>query len=264
MTLITLNKKKIFYTDSGKGKTIVLLHGFMESSEIWNEYIKSLCKSFRVITVDLPGHGRSNMFSDIHTMDMAADLIMELLQALKINEFVFVAHSMGGYISMAFAEKYPKQIKGICMLHSSAMADSDEVKEARNRTVEIVKQNRKDFISSFIPDLFAPQNVEKYPNEISKLKDIARSMNANAIVAAIEGMKERKDRQFVLSQAKYPILFIGGRFDKRIDLEKLQYQAALPKYSEVMILEDSGRMGYIEAKEVVLNRIINFASSCLR
>ena len=125
--------KNIYYKSQGKGQAIVLLHGFMEDKSMWEKIARVLSSSFNVITVDLPGHGRSECVSDIHTMDMMAVAVNKVLRELEVKHCVMIGHSMGGYVTLAYARKYPGKIRGMGLFHSHAADDTPEQKPNRNR-----------------------------------------------------------------------------------------------------------------------------------
>ncbi|CEN49046.1 Beta-ketoadipate enol-lactone hydrolase I (fragment) [Capnocytophaga canimorsus] len=129
-----------FYTKKGKGKAVILLHGFLENHTIWEKFAEELSATHRVITPDLAGHGKTPCFSEIHPMEMMAEGIFEILQAEKIKDCILVGHSMGGYVSLAFAEKYPDQVKGIVLMNSTAAADSIEKQKNREKPYELPRQ----------------------------------------------------------------------------------------------------------------------------
>ena len=243
------------YTDQGKGNSIVLIHGFTESLTIWNKFSEALSKKYRVISIDLPGHGKSKCIGEVHLMEGMADAIDSVIKMLQIDSFMMVGHSMGGYVSLSYAEKYPEKVKGLCLFHSQAAADSPEVKVNRARTIEIVKQNHFDFINQFIPDLFAPSNRQRLHTEIETLKTEARSfLTKESIIASIEGMRQRKDKCDFLSKINIPVLFIAGKLDSRISIAKVTEQLALPKHAEALFL-NIGHMGYLEAPKETLKTI---------
>ncbi len=253
--------KKIHYSSEGQGDTIVLLHGFMESLLIWNDFSHELAKNFNVVCIDLPGHGKTECISEVHSMELITDIVKQILDHLKIANFVLIGHSMGGYASLQFADQYPNMLKGLGLFHSQALADTEETKKNRDRTCEIVKQNRKNFISQFIPDLFAPENVEKFAAEISILQSQVIDMTAEAIIAAQNGMKIREDKLNVLMGLQAPILFILGKKDSRVAVQQGMVQAVLPSHSEVLLL-NVGHMGYLEARDETLLTIKAFAEKC--
>jgi len=255
---INYKGKTIHFESAGQGSAVVLLHGFLESSQIWKAFAEDLSKEYRVVTVDFPGHGRSQIIGEVHSMEMMAETVKFVLDKLEITENVIVGHSMGGYVSLAFAQMYPDFIKGIGLFHSQASADSDETKENRRRTINIVRRNRIGFISSFIPDLFAEANIPKFQDEIDLLKKHASEISPEGIIAAIEGMKQRSSKLDLLMQAKIPFLFIAGKEDSRIPVQNVMAQAILPELAEVLILSNVGHMGFIEAKTETLQMIKGF------
>lgn len=253
----------IAYTVSGEGNTLVLLHGFLESTLIWKDFVAVLEKHFRVVCIDLPGHGESDCIGYIHEMEMNAEVVHAVLQHLQIRSCVMIGHSMGGYVTLAFAEKYPEALNGICLFHSTALPDSEEKKRDRDRTINIVKKDAMTFIRAVIPNLFATGNKEKYNAEIDELIFGAAQMPTQGIIATLEGMKIRKDRTQVLKDVNVPVLIIAGKQDTAVPFDSLLPQLALPKHCEALILDNVGHTGFIEAKEKTLNVLFNFAKSCL-
>ena len=253
---------KIFYRVQGKGPSLVLLHGFLESQNIWNYYASQLSAHCKVITLDLPGHGRSDNIDEVHTMEQMADITHKLLDLLQVQDCVIIGHSMGGYVSLAFAENFPERVRGFGMFHSHALADSTEAKINRGRAIQVVKNNHKDFISHFIPDLFTLRNQEKYSQEIKALQEESRQIEKNGIIAALGGMRKRTEKLKLLKASKVPVLFIIGKKDSRTPMDLMQEQISLAQHSEVLILDQVAHMGFIEAKEVCLSFIKDFSLRC--
>lgn len=259
MNSLLVNGKQINYSAHGAGNTLVFLHGFAESLEIWDDFSAALQNEFRVVTVDLPGHGGTGIFGPSHTMEFMADVVKVVLDHLEINSCVMIGHSMGGYVALAFARKYPETLVGIGLFHSHAAADSDEVRKNRVRTINIVYSNRSGFIQQFIPELFAPENVPSYPGEIEKLRQIAMQPPPEGITAALRGMMERDDNTSLLRELKIPVLFIAGAADSKIPLKMMVDQAALADHAEVLILARTGHLGFIEEKDKTLQTVRFFA-----
>lgn len=260
---IEFQHKQIHYKVEGKGKTIVFLHGFLENLHIWDSIAESLSKDFQIVRIDLPGHGESENLAEVHSMDLMADCVFELLKLLNVTDCVLVGHSMGGYISMAFSRKYSEVLKGLVLFHSHAAADTEQGKINRSRTVEIIQKNHKDFITYFIPELFAEENRKMYSHEISILQKEARKMSKSGIIAALEGMKHRQDSLDVLKKAHFPVLFIIGKQDSRTPMEMMQHQIILPKISEILLLENVAHMGFIEAEKYSLQSLRGFSMKVL-
>lgn len=256
-TVIFLGKE-IFFSETGNGFPIVFLHGFLESSAIWEDFSVELSASFRVICPDLPGFGKTSVIAEIHTMELFARAVKTILDSLGIEKCIMVGHSMGGYTTLEFARLFPEMLNGFVLFHSQAMADSEEAKENRRRTINIVKINRAGFIQHFIPDLFAPANIEKFSAEIENLKKMAAGTSGEGIIAALNGMKERHSNLDLLTSTHLPVLFIAGKHDSRIPVQNVMAQALLPSHSEVLILGNTGHMGYIEARDETLGMIRSF------
>ena len=159
---------KVRYTDKGKGRAVVLLHGFLESIELFEEFSTRLSRSFRVISIDLPGHGQTPSLGYIHTMDLMAKCAKKVMDSLHLKKYVVVGHSMGGYAALAFAGLFPENVSGLCLFHSTALPDSEEKKKDRERVAEIVKQDHKQFVSDLIPKLFAAENIPLLKDEIGR------------------------------------------------------------------------------------------------
>jgi len=257
-----LNGKNVHYKISGRGETLVLLHGYLESLEMWSEHQEFLSDKYQVISIDLPGHGLTDNFGDIHTMSFMAEVVYEILQDEKVEKCVMVGHSMGGYTTLAFAKKYPQMLNGFGLFHSHASADTDVAKRNRERTIEIIKQDKGQFINEFIPSLFAPDNVEKFADQIEIQMKMANAMPKESVIAAMAGMKERSSTVDILMDSKVPVLFIAGKHDSRIPLEKTLAQAALPTISQILILGDAGHMSWAEEEQKTITALDGFMQLC--
>ncbi len=263
MAYIKFRKKNIFFTDEGKGKTVILLHGFTESSKIWTGFASKLSEKFRVICIDLPGHGKSECIDTIHSMELMAEVVMTVMTKLKTGKAIMVGHSMGGYVTLAFAGKYPSKLRGLCLFHSHCYADSPEEKENRNRTIDIVGKDKLSFLAQFIPGLFPVEVHKTYAGKIEKLIHQASKMHKEGVIAALEGMKNRQDQSELLKKTGIPVLFIVGLRDAKAPLSRLLEMFSLPVRSEILLLRDCGHMGYIEAPEETLRAVMNFTKGYL-
>jgi len=260
---IEYRSQNVHFTDAGEGSVVVLLHGFTESLEIWNYFSAQLSENHRVICIDLPGHGRTANFAAAHSMELMAEVVHAVLAFCRVSSCVMVGHSMGGYVSLAFAEAFPEMLKGLALFHSQADADDDETRRNRDRTIELVRMNRAGFINQFIPDLFASANRDRLHKEIEALKNQAGSISGKALVAALEGMKDRKAHSELLKKLDFPVLFIAGKQDTRIAFGKVLEQIALPRHAEALLLENVGHMGYLEARETTLEVLEGFVARAL-
>ncbi len=246
----------IYYTDSGKGSAVVFLHGFLENSTIWSPFVPLLTKKHRVICMDLLGHGQSGSIGYIHTMELMAEALATVLKYLKIKKCTLVGHSMGGYVALAFAENLPDVVRGLCLVNSTSRADSKERKLNRDRAIKSIKDNHKTFIRMAITNLFRPKNRTLFSNEIKALKKEALKTPLQGIVAALEGMKIRPDREVLLHFSPYKKMMIIGKKDPVLRYDDLIDQT---KSSKVDVVEcPDGHMSFIENKTLFFQSIVHF------
>ena len=247
---------QISYTNTGKGTAIVLLHGFLENKAMWDFYIPEFTKKNRLITIDLLGHGASECLGYVHTMEDHANAVHAVLSKMRIRKAVFVGHSMGGYVALAFAELYPEKVKGLVLLNSTARADSQERKRNRDRAVKAVKKSFITFISLSIVNLFSENNRGRLSAEIEKVKKEALKTPLQGIVASLEGMKIRMDREVLLHLTKYPKLMILGEKDPVLPYQETKEQLENTKIDLVSFPD--GHMSYIENEDELLIVLLSF------
>lgn len=260
----TFKKGKVTFSDTGKGRTVVLLHGFLGSHEIWEQTISNLSKSYRVIAIDLPGHGGTDNFGYVHSMELIAKCVKKVLEQLKLKRYVLIGHSMGGYAALAFADLFPDDIRGICLYHSSAYADSEEKKRDRSRSVKVVKANHKIYTSEVIRNLFSTKNLKYLKKELSFASKIAGKTKKQGIVASLEGMKDRIDRRIILALVEYPIMMVIGEHDNVLPSAQLLEQADKIQRKQILYLEHDGHMGFLESPKVSNKALRLFLRVCYK
>jgi len=250
----------ISYSDTGSGSTIVLLHGYLESSEIWNSFAEKLAGRFRVISVDLPGHGGSDIFGEIHTMEFMAGAVYGLLEDLNTGSVFMAGHSLGGYVTLAFLEFFPEKLTGYCLFHSQPFADQPAAIEKRRREIEIVKAGKKELMyPDNVERMYAAVNLGRLTESLRRSKDIASRIPDKGIIAVLNGMIARPSRVHLMEEGKVPCLWVLGAMDNYISCEAIQSQVKLPIKSEVVILKNSGHMGFVEEENEALEAVRRFA-----
>ena len=255
----------IFYTVSGTGKKIVLIHGFGEDGSIWQEQVNFLKEHFCVIVPDIPGSGNSSFLKNAN-IDIYAEIIKEIVDAEaqklpigKNDEITMIGHSMGGYITLAFAEKFPQYLNSFSLFHSSAFADEQEKIDGRLKAIEFIKANGAyAFLKTSTPTLFTKQFSEKNPEKISSLIENGKKFTDETLIQYYTGMINRPNRTAVLKSFTKPVLFIIGEHDLAIPLNISLQQCYLPAISYVHILNESAHMGMWEEKEKANTLLLNF------
>ena len=245
----------IFYTDQGKGFPVLLIHGFCETHQIWESFSKELSKDFRILSIDLPGFGKSELLREPFSVTDVGLRVLEFLKELKIESCIPIGHSLGGYVTLAMAEKQSKIFKAFGLFHSTAYPDTEERRLSRNKVIEFVtKHGVTTFIESFIPPLFYDQSNP----HILPLVRLASQTKAETLIAYIKAMRDRPDRTNVLEQFQGPILFIAGEKDAGISPESVKKQASLASNVTFNLLPGIAHMGMFESEEVTLTLIHKF------
>ncbi len=241
-------------------KCVVLLHGYLESMLVWDDFVPLLYKQVRVVTLDLPGHGVSVVEGEVHTMEFLADCVADGLKSLGIEKCTVVGHSMGGYVALAFAERHADMLDGVVMLSSTPYADSEQKRESRDREIALVKAGKKELLAKVAPAAgFAVQNRKRMRDEIEDLVELVYMTEDEGVVAILNGMMQRKDQSEMLRNLKAKKTFIFGRFDDYISVEVAEKIASEQPDANVVWLENSGHMGFFEEPEATAQAILDSA-----
>jgi len=239
----------IYFTDHGKGFPVVFLHGFCETHHIWSGILPQLQSSWRVMAVDLPGFGKSYPAVPPDSLDEVADILIGWLQSIGIRKCILFGHSLGGYVTLAVANKNPGLLAAFGLIHSTAYADSEEKKANRNRVIEFVRQHGVGpFVESFIPPLFAdPQHPL-----ISRVVAIGKTTPLETLISYTAAMRDRPDRTSVLTGFNGKILLLAGAYDSLIPVDVIKEQARYCKYPVVAVLQGVAHMGMLEKEAEIV------------
>lgn len=251
---------RVKYSDLGKGNAIVLLHGYLETGEVWQPLENLLAATHRVLSVDLPGHGGSEVTGDPHTVEYMADAVRAVIRDSGEKKVLLAGHSLGGYVTLAFAEKYPELLTGYVLLHSHPFADSQEAIAKRKREITLVRAGKKDIMyPSSISMMFAEQNLAKMPEAVARSKEIASQNSAEGIIAMLNAMMARPSRSSLVESGALPMLWILGRHDLYFSPEKALGDIKIPGKGRVVILENSGHLGFVEETDLAAELINEFS-----
>ena len=246
--------------DSQEGeRCIVLLHGYLESMLVWEDFVPLLYKKARVITLDLPGHGISQVMGECHSMEFLADTVKEMLDSLGVERCTLVGHSMGGYVALAFCQKYPERLDGVVLLSSTPNADSEEKRANREREIKLIKSGKKELLTHTAPQAgFAADNRRAMRDYIEDLVEIIHITEDEGIIALLNGMIARCDQNEMLQKSPVRQLFILGRKDEYITPPVAEAMVAAHPQAKVVWLENSGHMGFIEEAKACASALLDF------
>lgn len=259
---ITYRQNKISYSISGNGPAVVLLHGFPMDQRVWEDFTQELANQFTVLAMDFPGFGQSDMLDIQPDMWVTAEALHTIVQAEGLQQFVLVGHSMGGYLALAYARRYSPLLRGLLLFHSQAGADDEKSKLSRNQTIESINNNKDAFVRSFVKGLFDQQYAEQHPEAIEKILNITLEQKTEAVAAAMAALRDRIDQTTILQQLSCPVLFIIGKNDSRIPAQLIMPQVEMPAHSELILLANTGHMGFLEARDITLKATKSFIERC--
>lgn len=253
---IPFKNARVFYTDEGTGRAILLIHGFLENHKMWNAIVPHLTQRNRVITVDLPGHGASDCMGYVHSMELLAEATNEVLKHLRVRKCILIGHSLGGYVSLAFAELFSEKVKGLCLMNSNAHADSEERIAIRNRAISLAQKQYENLIRMSFLNLFDPETKGIIQKARDEALQEALKTPVQGYIAMQEGMKLRPNRCYVLQKATYKKLYIIGNKDP-IFKSNISVQEAKINKAECVVFPN-GHMSHIENTTELIDTLSKF------
>lgn len=255
---ILYKNKKIFYSIYGSGKAVMLVHGFGETGTVWQNQIDFFKEKFLLIIPDLPGSGQSEMIKDM-SMEELAEVLHSIIHEEDLNTCIMIGHSMGGYVTLSFAEKYWNHLERFGLVHSTAFADSDEKKFARKKGIEHIKKyGAFEFLKTTTPNLFSSNSKSELKQSIDSFIESLSVFSSEALIAYYEAMINRPERISVLKKSAQPLLLVAGEHDIAVTLEDILKQSHLAEITQFHILKKSGHMGMMEEPETLNNILDEF------
>lgn len=253
----------ISHTEAGLGLALLLIHPFPTDQRLWEQQRVGLQKYFRVITLDLLGFGLAQPTDGkAVTMENYADQVKALLDQLQIKKAIIGGESLGGYIALAFLQKYPDRVNGLVLSNTQSIADTPEAKEKREATaIEVLEQGTSKFITNLLPKLLSPTATVAQQNS---LKKIVESQHPNAIASALRGMAQRSDTSNILANSTLPVLVITSDQDSLVSPEQSQQMHALAKKSQLITVADAGHLSSFEQPEQWNAAVESWGSTIIR
>lgn len=253
---ISFKSGELFYRISGKNRPVILLHGFGEDGTIFENQINALKEKNQLIIPDLPGSGRSDFIPGDLQMEDYAQAVIHILDEEKLEKCMIIGHSMGGYITLAIAEKHPERLSSFGLFHSSAYADDEEKKKSRLKSISFIQDHgSRKFLEESIPKLFSERFKKEQPDKVNEIIDRYAHFQPEVLIQYTRAMMNRPDRTTILKDWKQPILMIIGEEDNAVPLTHSLQQSHLPKLCYIHIAKDTGHMGMLE-DSVSCNKII--------
>lgn len=270
MSVKTSQLKTPFYSLSyriiGKGQPVFLIHGYGEDSSIWNNQIESLSTICQLIVLDLPGSGQSFITPKGYaewlpelSMEDLAECIHEIVHVEDLSPAILLGHSMGGYISLAFARHYPNHLKALGLVHSTAFADSAEKKSVRLKSIEFIRENGGHALfKTTMVNLFGEAFRIVAPEKVQELVEATKAFDPLVLMAYTKAMMQRPNHSELLCYLPGPVLFVAGPEDIAAPIADIEQQATIPNKSYLKVMEGVGHMGMLESPEEMNRHLSGF------
>ncbi len=223
------------------GLPIVLIHGFGLNRSIWVEMVKAHLQDDRMILPDVRGHGESDAPEGAYPMRLLADDIAGLLDYLGIEKAVVCGHSMGGYIALAFADRYPDRLLGLGLITSRSGADSEEKRQGRYHLVEEIRERGSVVLAESLAF-----KITRDPSLQKFIYDLILTTSPQGIIGAALGMAERPDQAEMLRHLDRPVLVAAGAEDQIVPLEEARKIADLLQQGTFVEIPNAGHLPMME------------------
>lgn len=249
-----------YHIEKSDKPIIFLVHGYCCDSRIWEKLIPSLSAQFSLIVPDLIGYGESELGKH-YSMEYLADYIHAIAVREGIEAYHYVGHSMGGYIGLAYLQKYPTYLKKLTLLNSHCFTDSAEKSTNREKTITfLARHGSNTYVNEIYKSLFSKAFYQSHAELIEELKLRAKSYPVETLIQSCRGMIDRKDHSDTLKNASIPIQFILGMEDSLIPTADFLKQCAFPSVSSIHLIEKMGHMGMFEEMKATFEHISSFSS----
>lgn len=239
---------------------VILLHGFCEDSSVWHTVARDLDEK-NVFFIDLPGFGQAPLAPE-NTIHAYAAAVVSRMDELGLHKAIICGHSLGGYVALEIAARYPERFIALGMIHSHPFADSPERITNRQRAIEMLKQGKKDmYVAQLFPGLFAPDFLETNPKVVAEVTENGKRQSAEGIIAALETMIGRRDHMDTLTNLPFPAHWLLGAQDSLIPVQTALKAVLASDVATVECLPNAGHMAMLEDPKAVV-RWLEIVGSC--
>jgi 3-oxoadipate enol-lactonase len=250
-----VNESSFFYRESGEGPLAVFIHGFPLDHSLWLDQLKGLAHVRRCIAPDLRGFGRSDPTVDpVLTMEMLADDVAGLIEAVGEDSADIVALSMGGYVALALYELRPRMVRTLTLMDTRATADGPSARAGRDAmAARLLDRGRSEIATEMIGGLLGREPSKRAQ---ARLRSMVESTRYETFLAALEGMKDRPDRSSLLPAIEVPALVVSGDQDTLIPVDEAREMAANIPAARTTIISGSGHLPPVEQPDQVNQALI--------
>jgi 3-oxoadipate enol-lactonase len=252
------NDARIDVRIEGSGSCVVLIHGFPLTKQMWDDQIAALAPHARVVAIDLRGMGDSSVTPGPYLMETLAGDVAAVLDALDVRRATLIGHSLGGYVSLAFARMYVERLERLALVCSRIDADTPERAQARREQADDAERSNSSarIIDAMANATLAPQTRERRHDIVEKFKKIAEKNDPRGLAAMLRGMAMRDSAEDIAREFEVPVLVVAGQFDPLVPVEQASKTAEAFPAGSLEVIGGSGHVPALEAPDQL--------SACLR
>jgi 3-oxoadipate enol-lactonase len=236
-------------TDRPRG-TLLLIHAFPLNARMWEPQFALAANGWRVIAPQLRSMDGGSHDQPATSMDEHAGDVIDLLDALHVEDVVVAGLSMGGYIAFALFRHAPRYLRALVLADTRPQADTPEGVEGRRKMLALVKEKGPGAVADeMIPKLLGEHTRRTRPNVAERVRSLILASSADAIANAITALMTRADSSPLLASIHVPTLIVVGEQDTITPpaLSEQMYQAI--KGSEYVAIPDCGHLSNLEQPE---------------
>lgn len=257
---IEVDDFSVSYFDDGISTVpIVFIHGFPFDKTSWNNQVEFFSKSFRVIACDIRGFGQSTPGNQEASIDLYADDLIHLLDALKIQKAIVCGLSMGGYIAINAINKHPERFEALVLANTQCLADSTEAKIKRLETINKIKQNGlNEFADGFIKKAFFEDTLTEQKKMVEQTKEVILSTSSSTVISGLKALASRSETCTLLQNIKVPTHILSGKYDVVINPIESEYLNTSIRNSTLSLIDKAGHLSNLEQPLAFNHQILNF------
>ena len=246
---------------------LVLLHGYLETMYVYNELVDALKDHYRLIIIDMPGHGLTDSApadaagKRVNSLAFCADVVVGVMDQCGVAKAIVAGHSMGGYVTLQLLRDHPERVERAVLLHSNPWADAPEKAADRAREESLIAEGKLQALAAFsIPKMYYEANLRACDEKIRETVELCETHDPEGIIASIEGLRTRPDLQSVMAEPPVPLMLIHGDHDNFLPLERVDEMKRLFPKVTYRLIPETGHNSFVERLDEVVSVLIEARS----
>lgn len=254
-----INGVKLHWREKGAGDPVIFVHGFPFRSTMWGPQLEAVPEGWRYIAPDLRGFGESERGDMPLSIELFADDVVGLMDHLAIEQAVICGLSMGGYVTLSMAERYPHRLRAVVLVATRASADDDAAKAGRKKLAAQVRvEGSQPVVNAMLPKLMAGATSIQRPQVQQFVMNMMQTTAPETLGGSLAAMAERDDYRGMLEKIAVSTMVVGGDQDQIIPREEMDLLTRQVRGAKLEIIPNVGHLPNLEAPDVFNKLLENF------